>query len=41
MFFGKLFISAICTFAGYLMITEIDYFSEQIFNPIMPTIVYL
>ena len=27
MFFGKLFISAVCTFSGYLLITEVDYFS--------------
>ena len=39
MFFGKLLITASCTFIGYIMITQIEYFSEQIFTPVMPTLV--
>ena len=39
MFFGKLLIASVCTICGYLMITQISYFSEQLFTPVMPTIV--
>lgn len=39
MFFGRLLITAVCTFVGYIMITQIDYFSTDIFSPVMPTIV--
>lgn len=39
MFFGKLLITVLCTFCGYLMITQIDFFASQIFSPVMPTIV--
>lgn len=41
MFFGKLLITCVCTFVGYIMITQISYFSSEIFTPIMPTIVTL
>jgi hypothetical protein len=41
MFFGKLLITSICTFIGYIMITQITHFSQAIFNPVMPTIVNL
>ncbi len=27
MFFGKVLISVVCTFTGYLMVTQINYFS--------------
>jgi hypothetical protein len=39
MYFGKLLITSLCTFAGYMMITQISYFSTDIFSPVMPTIV--
>ena len=39
MLFSKLLITAFCTLMGYLMITNIEFFSEQIFNPFMPTLV--
>lgn len=41
MFFGKLLIAVACTICGYLMITHINYFSVQLFSPVMPTIVNL
>jgi hypothetical protein len=41
MFFGKLLVCALCTFIGYLMVTQIEYFSEEVFNPVMPTIVLI
>ena len=39
MFFGKLLIATLCTLAGYFMITQISYFSSQLFTPVFPTIV--
>lgn len=39
--FGKLVITVLCTFFGYLMVTEISYFSSQLYNPVTPTIVKL
>jgi len=39
MFFGKLLITIICTISGYLMITQISYFSDNIYSPFMPTLV--
>lgn len=39
MFFGKLLITIACTMSGYLMITQISYFSENIYSPFMPTLV--
>jgi choline transporter-like protein 2/4/5 len=41
MFFGKLLITITCTFCGYLLITNIEAFSENIFSPFMPTLVIL
>ena len=39
MFFGKLFISMSCTIVGYMIIEHVQYFSEDIYSPFMPTIV--
>lgn len=39
MLFGKLFIALLCTFSGYLMITNIETFSLNIYSPFVPTIV--
>lgn len=41
MFFGKLLVTIVCTLCGYFMITKISHFSEDMFNPVMPTIVTL
>ncbi len=40
MFFGKLFISLTCTFIGYILITEIHYFAENLYSPFMPTLMF-
>ncbi len=39
MFFGKIVVTAICTFSGYLMITNIATFSANIYSAFMPTLV--
>lgn len=37
--FGKLLVTVVCTICGYLMITNISYFSLDMFSPVAPTIV--
>lgn len=39
--FGKLVITVICTLCGFLMITNISYFADQLYSPVAPTIVIL
>ena len=36
---GKLFICALSTFVGYILITEIPKYKDKIYSPILPVIV--
>lgn len=40
MFFGKLLIATLCTLLGYLLITNIEQYSENIYSPFMPTVIF-
>jgi len=39
-FVGQLFITFAATFAGYLIITRSDHFTENLYSPVAPTIVF-
>ena len=38
-FIGKLFIAALTTLIGYLIIIKVDSIQEEIYSPMIPTIV--
>lgn len=40
MFLGKCTISAAVTFIGYLLITNMSYYSDELYSPIGPCIIY-
>lgn len=39
MFFGKLLVSLLCSFVGYIIITSADEYADAIYSPFMPTLV--
>lgn len=39
MFFGKLFIAGCSGLICYIILNKVDYFSTQIYSPVIPTIV--
>ena len=39
MFIGEMFISVTSTGIAYYLLTQLDYYKEKIYNPILPSIV--
>ena len=37
--FSKLAIASLCSFFGYLLLTMVNYFSDQLFSPTFPTFI--
>jgi hypothetical protein len=38
--FAKLAIASLCSFLGYVIITSIPYFSDPLFSPTFPTVIF-